>query len=71
MNSEIFARCLFSRNFAYPKFRKNKPSQDGEITLPFTDAGLSCPSREFLTWKIRLLTLFARIEFPRKLPDLQ
>ena len=26
VNSEIFARVLFARNFAYEKFRDNKPS---------------------------------------------
>ena len=44
VNSEIFARVLFSRNFV-----KLKPSRNGKITLPFTDIGISCPSREFLT----------------------
>ena len=39
VNSEIFARVLFSRNFAYAKFRENKPSRIGEITLSFIDVG--------------------------------
>ena len=38
MNLRIFA-----------KFRENKPSLNGEITLLFTDIGKSCLSHEFLT----------------------
>ena len=37
VNSEIFARVLFSRNFADAEFRVNKPSRNGEITLSFTN----------------------------------
>ena len=54
-------------------FLKIKPSQNGEITLSFTDVGQSCCGREFLTWQICscefltwqicLLTLFAKIKF--------
>ena len=45
VNSEIFARILFSRNFAYAEFRENKrSSRNGEIILSFTDIGKSCPS---------------------------
>ena len=33
--------------------------------------GKSCPSREFLASQICLLTLFAKIKFSRKFPDLQ
>ena len=46
VNSQIFARVLFSRNFAYAKFRKKKSSRNGEITLSFTDIGKPCPSRD-------------------------
>ena len=64
-----FSRGLFSRNFAYAKFREKKSSRNGEIyamfreikssrngeiTLSFTDLGKSCPSREVLTSKICL-----------------
>ena len=38
-------RVLFSRNFAYAKFRENKTSRNGENTLSFTDIDKSCPSR--------------------------
>ena len=62
VNSEILARVLFSRNFTAKK---------GEITLSFTDIGNSCPSREYLTFQICILTLFAKIKFSRKFPDLQ
>ena len=71
VNSEIFARVLFSRNFAYAKFRENKTSRNAEITLSFADICKSCPSREFLASQMCLLTLFAKIKFSRKFPDLQ
>ena len=47
INSEIFARVLFSRNFADAEFAKIKPSRNGKITLLVTDVGKSCPSRKF------------------------
>ena len=40
-------RVLFSRNFAYVKFLEIKSSQNGEITLSFTDLCKSCPSRDY------------------------
>ena len=42
VNSEIFARVLFSRNFV-----KIISSRNAEITLSFTDIGKSCPSSDF------------------------
>ena len=42
-------------------FVKIKSLQNGEITLLFTDIGKSYPS--FLALQIRLLTLFAKINF--------
>ena len=47
VNSEIFARVLFSRNFVDAKFCEIKPSRNEEMTLSFTDVGKSCPSLEF------------------------
>ena len=52
-------------------FVKIKSSRNGEITLSFTDIGKSCPSCEYLTPQICLLTLFTKIKFSRKFPDLQ
>ena len=52
-------------------FVKMKSSQNGEITLSITDIGKSCSSREFLAPQECLLTLFAKIKFSRKFPDLQ
>ena len=49
-------------------FVKIKSSRNGEITLSFTDKNKSCPSREFLTSQICLLTLFTKIKFSRKFP---
>ena len=68
VNSEIFARVLFSRN-NMRSFVKIKPSQNGNITLSFTDVGKSCPCREFFTSQI--LTLFAKIKCSRKFLNLQ
>ena len=65
VNSEIFASVLFSRNFAYAKFRENKALLKWR-NHSFTGVGKSCPSREFLTWQICLLMLFAKIKFSRK-----
>ena len=43
-------------------FMKIKCLRKGEINhLSFTDIGKSCPSRDFLTSQICLLTLFAKI----------
>ena len=40
VNLEIFARVLFSRNFAYAKFRENKNLRKmKKIILSFTDIG--------------------------------
>ena len=69
VNSKIFARVLFSRNFA--KFRENKISRNGEITLSFNDIGKSCPNSEFLTPQIYLLTLFAKINSRENIRILQ
>ena len=53
---EIFARVLFSRNFAEMKSLRN-----GRITPLIIDVGQSCTSREFLASQICLLALFAKI----------
>ena len=52
-------------------FVKIKPSRNGDITLSFTDIGKSCPSHDFLTWQICLLTLFVKIKFLQKFRNLQ
>ena len=52
-------------------FLKIKSSRNGEITLSFTDIGKSCPSRKFFMSQIGLLTLFAKIKFSQKFPNLQ
>ena len=71
VNSEIFARVLFSLNFAYAKFREIKSSRNAEITLSTTDMRKSYPSSEMFQSPVCLLTLFAKIKFSRKFPDLQ
>ena len=47
VNSDIFARILFSRNLR--SFVKIKSSPNGETTLSFTDIVLSCTSRDFFS----------------------
>ena len=69
INSEIFARTLFSRNFAYAKFREKKPSQNGKITLSFIDICTSCHSYEFLTSLICLLMPFAQKKILAKISE--
>ena len=68
-----FREGLISRYFAYAmrSFAKRKPPRNDEITLSFTVIGKSCLSRENLTPQICLLTLFAKIKFSRKFPNLQ
>ena len=75
-NGVILAKALlvirkFSRRFYFCNFVKIKSSRNAEITLLFTDICKSLLSREFLTSQICLLTLFAKILFSRKIPDLQ
>ena len=43
-----------------PSFAKIKSTQNGKITLSFTDLGKLGPRRKFLTSQICLLTLFAK-----------
>ena len=43
-----------------PSFAKIKSTQNGEITLSFTDLGKLGPRRKSLTSQICLLTLFAK-----------
>ena len=52
-------------------FMKIRPSQNGVITLSFSDIGISCPSRDFFNVANRFLMLFAKIKFSRKFSDLQ
>ena len=53
-------------------FAKIKHSRNGEITQSFTDKSTykSCPSGEFLTSQIFLLTLIEKIKFSGKFMDL-
>ena len=53
-------------------FVKIRPSRNDEITMSLTGAiSKSGPSREMLKLQICILTLFAKINFSRKFPDLQ
>ena len=52
-------------------FAKIKPSQNGEITLRFTNVRKSCSSRESLTLQIFILALVAKIKFSRKFLNFQ
>ena len=71
VNSEIFASTLFSRNFAYAKFRENKALAKWQITWSFIDIGNCCLSRKCFTSLICLLMIFAKIKFSWKFPNLQ
>ena len=72
VNSENFARTLFSRNFAYAKFRENKTLAKWQNHFfVLIDIGKSCLNREFFTSLMFLLMLFAKIKLSRKLPNLQ
>ena len=48
VNSDIFAKVLFSQNSAYAKFCEIKSSQKGVITRSFTDMSKTCPNLIFL-----------------------
>ena len=52
-------------------FVKIKTSHNGTITLSFTDTGKSRPSHDCLMSQTWLSTLFAKIKFSRKFPNLQ
>ena len=62
---------VFAKSSRMRSFVKIIPSRYGEISLSLIDVAKSCPSREFLTWLICLLRLFAKIKFLRKFPNLQ
>ena len=67
-----FSQEFYFRETSYMgSFVKIKPSPNCNITLSFTDVGKSCHSRKFLTSQICLLTLFAKIKFLTKFPNLQ
>ena len=60
VNSDIFARVLFSLTSHMQSFINIKFLRKGEINQSFTDIGNLCPSRDFLTSQICLLTLFKK-----------
>ena len=51
-------------------FVKIEPSRIGDITFSF-DIGKSCHVRDIFTSQMCLLTLFAKMKFSRKFPNLQ
>ena len=67
VNPEILARTLFSRNFAYTKFRENKTLAKWQNHSVFIDIGKFCLS-EFFSSLICLLMLFLKIKISRKFP---
>ena len=62
----------FREGFIFAKLRyvQIKSSRNGEITLSFTDISKPCPCCKIFTSQICLLTLFAKIKFSRKFPNL-
>ena len=66
-----FREGYFRETSQMRSFLKIKSSRIGEITLSFSDIGKSRPCREFSMSQICVLTLFAKIKFSRKFPNLQ
>ena len=63
VNSEIFARVLFSRNFAYAKFRENKILTNWKNhSIVFLYRQIT-PVLRISTSKICVFTLLAKIKF--------
>ena len=50
-------------------FLKIKSSRIGALTLLFTNKGKSCPVRNFFTYQMCLLTLFAKIKYREKISE--
>ena len=71
VNSEIFGRFIFCETSHMRCFVKIKSTQIGEIFLSFTDISKSRPCCEFLTLQICVLTLFVKIKYSLKFPNLQ
>ena len=71
VNSEMFAKVLISRNFACAKFRENKNLAKRRNHSVVYWHRLIMPLSRCLMSQICLLTLFAKINFSRKYPDLQ
>ena len=69
VNSEIFKRILFSRNFAFAKFRENQTLANWRYHLLISV--IHALFAIFFTSQMCLLTLFAKIKFSRKFPTLQ
>ena len=61
----------FHEGFILRSFVKMKSSGNREITLSITDIVKSCPNSECFNVANLSLTLFAKIKFSRKFPDLQ
>ena len=68
-NSEIFARFYFRETSQICEFPRKQNPREKARSLSFNDIGKSC--REYLTSQIYLFTLFAKIKFSRKFPNLQ
>ena len=70
VNLEIFAKILFSRNFAYTKFREIKSSvkwrNHCRLLIKENHALVA-----IFTSQICPITKVAKIKFSRKFPDLQ
>ena len=68
VNSEIFARVYIRETSHILSFMKIKSSQNGKITLLFTDIGKSYLSREFLMSHICLLSYLQKLNSWEKSP---
>ena len=71
LSIRIFSRGFYFRETSHMRsVMKVKSSRNGEFTLSFTDISKSRPSRNLFTSQI-CLTLFTKIKFSRKFPNLQ
>ena len=68
---EIFARVLFSRNFAYAKFHENKIQAKWQNYSVVYWYKLILPLSRFLTSQLCVLMLLPKIKFSQKFPNLQ
>ena len=67
--SDFLRGFYFRETLLMQGFLKIQPSRSSVITLWATDVGKSCPCHRLC--QICILTIFAKIKFSRKFPNLQ
>ena len=71
VNSEIFAKVLFSRNFAHAKFRENKIPKKGAKSLRSLLIWVNHAQISYFTSQICLLMEIVKMKFSQKFPNPQ